>query len=102
MYRDDHLELFVILQARGPTPVFLGFPRGSAGKEPARKAGDLGSIAGLAEGPWGGDPGAHEVLLWALAPGVWGVGLEPRIPVALLWTRRRTVGQGRPCGAGRQ
>ena len=30
-----------------PTPVFLGFPCGSAGKESACNAGDLGSIPGL-------------------------------------------------------
>ena len=29
------------------SPVFLGFPGGSAGKESARNAGDLGSIPGL-------------------------------------------------------
>ena len=34
------------------TPVFLGFPCGSAGKESACNAGDLGSISGL-----GGSPG---------------------------------------------
>ena len=32
---------------RLPTPVFLGFPDGSAGKEPARNAGNLDSIPGL-------------------------------------------------------
>ena len=32
---------------RLPTPVFLGFPCVSAGKESARKAEDLGSIPGL-------------------------------------------------------
>ena len=32
---------------RRPTPVFLGFPCGSAGKESACNAGDLGSIPGL-------------------------------------------------------
>ena len=32
---------------RLPTPVFLGFPCGSAGKESAHSAGDLGSIPGL-------------------------------------------------------
>ena len=37
---------------RLPTPVFLGFPCGSAGKESACNAGDLGSIPGL-----GGSPG---------------------------------------------
>ena len=30
-----------------PTPVFLGFPFGSAGKESAYNAGDLGLIPGL-------------------------------------------------------
>ena len=35
-----------------PTPVFLGFPGGSAGKESTCNAGDLGSIPGL-----GGSPG---------------------------------------------
>ena len=32
---------------RLPTPVFLGFPFGSAGKESACSAGDLGLIPGL-------------------------------------------------------
>ena len=31
---------------RPPTPVFLGFPCGSAGKESACSVGDLGSIPG--------------------------------------------------------
>ena len=34
-----------------PTPVFLGFPCGSAGKESACNAGDLGSIPGLGRPP---------------------------------------------------
>ena len=34
-----------------PTPVFLGFPCGSAGKESARSAGDLGLIPGLGSYP---------------------------------------------------
>ena len=34
-------------RARLPTPVFLGFPCGSAGKESACNAGDLGLIPGL-------------------------------------------------------
>ena len=37
---------------RLPTPVFLGFPCGLAGKESACNVGDLGSISGL-----GGSPG---------------------------------------------
>ena len=36
---------------RLPTPVFLGFPCGSAGKESARNAGDLGSVPGLGRSP---------------------------------------------------
>ena len=37
-----------------PTPVFLGFPGGSCGKESACNAGDLGSISGLGRSPGGG------------------------------------------------
>ena len=36
---------------RLPTPVFLGFPCGSAGKESPCNAGDLGSIPGLGRCP---------------------------------------------------
>ena len=36
---------------RLPTSVYLGFPGGSAGKEPACNAGDLGSISGLGRSP---------------------------------------------------
>ena len=36
---------------RLPTPVFLGFPCGSAGKESACIVGDLGSIPGLGRSP---------------------------------------------------
>ena len=39
---------------RLPTPVFLGFPGGSDGKESACNAGDLGSIPGLERFPRGG------------------------------------------------
>ena len=37
-----------------PTPVFLGFPSGSDGKESACNAVDLGSIPGLRRSPGGG------------------------------------------------
>ena len=37
---------------RLPTPVFFGFPCGSAGKEAACNAGDLGSIPGVRKIPW--------------------------------------------------
>ena len=38
-----------------PTPVFLGFPCGSAGKEPACGERDLGSIPGLGRSPGEGN-----------------------------------------------
>ena len=37
---------------RLPSPVFLGFPCASAGKESAYNVGDLGSIPGLGRFPW--------------------------------------------------
>ena len=37
-----------------PTPVFLGFPGGSDGKDSAYNAGDLSSIPGLGRSPGGG------------------------------------------------
>ncbi|CAI9175285.1 unnamed protein product [Rangifer tarandus platyrhynchus] len=37
-----------------PTPVFMGFPGGSDGKESACNAGDLGSIPELERSPGGG------------------------------------------------
>ena len=39
---------------RLPTPVFLGFPVGSDGKESTCNARDLGSISGLGRSPGGG------------------------------------------------
>ena len=36
---------------RLPTPVFLGFPCGSAGKESTDNVGDLGSVPGLGRSP---------------------------------------------------
>ena len=42
----DHLR-----RDRLPTPVFLGFPGGSAGKESSCNVGDLGSIPGLGKSP---------------------------------------------------
>ena len=38
-----------------PTPVFLGFPGGSTGKESARNTGDLGLIPGLGRSPEEGE-----------------------------------------------
>ena len=38
---------------RLPTPVFLGFPGGSDGKESTCNVGDLGLIPGVGKIPWG-------------------------------------------------
>ena len=38
-------------KGRLPTPVFLGFPCGTAGKESACNVGDLGLIPGLGRSP---------------------------------------------------
>ena len=46
---EDPLE-----KGRVPTPVFLGFPCSSAGKESTRNAGDLNLIPGLGRSPGGG------------------------------------------------
>ena len=43
---EDPLE-----KGRPPTPVFLGFPCGSAGRESSCNAGDLGLIPGLGRSP---------------------------------------------------
>ena len=54
---------------RLPTPVFLDFPCGSAGKESACKAGDLGLIPGLGRSP-GEAKGTHSsILAWSSS---WG------------------------------
>ena len=45
---------------RLPTPVFLGFPCGSAGKESACNMGELGSIPGLGRSPGEGKGYPHQ------------------------------------------
>ena len=45
------LSLIPWRRDRLPTPIFLGFPCGSAGKESAFDAGDLGLIPGLGRSP---------------------------------------------------
>ena len=49
---DPWVEKIPWRRERLPTPVFLGFPCGSTGKESACNSGDLGSIPG-----WGRSPG---------------------------------------------
>ena len=49
-----------------PTPVFLGFPCGSAGKESACNARDLGLIPGLGRSPGGGQGNQSSILAWRI------------------------------------
>ena len=51
---------------RLPTPVFLGFPDGSAGKESACNVGDLGSIPGLGRSPGEGNGYLSSILAWRI------------------------------------
>ena len=50
---DSWIGKFPWKKNRPPTPVFLGFPGGSAGKDSACNVGDLGSIPGLGRCPRG-------------------------------------------------
>ena len=58
---------------RLPTPVFLGFPGGSAGKESACNAGDLGLIPGLVRSPGegNGNPLQYSCLENLMDRGAW-------------------------------
>ena len=56
-----------------PTPVFLGFPGNSAGKESICNAGDLGSIPGLERSPGegNGNPLQYSCLENFMDRGAW-------------------------------
>ena len=56
-----------------PTPVFLGFPGGSDGKESTCNAGDLGLIPGLGRSPGGehGNPFQYSCLENPMHRGAW-------------------------------
>ena len=51
---------------RLPTPVFLGFPCGSAGKESAYNVGDLGSIPGWEDPLERGKATHSNILAWRI------------------------------------
>ena len=66
-----------------PTPIFLSFPCGSAGKESARNAGDLGSIPVLrrSSGEGKGYPLQYSCLENPMDRGAWQVTVHgvPRV-----------------------
>ena len=66
-------QKFLWRRDRLPTPVFLGFPGGSDGKESARNVGDLGLIAGLGRSPGGGhgNPLQYSCLENPMDRGAW-------------------------------
>ena len=66
---------------RPPPPVFLGFARGSAGKESACNVGSLGSIPGLGipglEDPLEKGKATHSsILAWRIPWTVYSIGLQ--------------------------
>ena len=71
---------------RLPTPVFLGFPGGSEGKESARSVRDLGSIPGLGRSPGegNGNPLQYSCLENPMDGGAWWAIVHR---VTKSWTR---------------
>ena len=71
---------------RLPSPVFLGFPSGSADEESACNAGDLGSIPGLGRSPAGGhgNPLQYSCLENLMDRGTWQATVHG---IAKSWTR---------------
>ena len=58
---DDHWR-----RDRLPTPVFLGFPGGSASKESACNVGDLGSVLGWEDPLYKGVASGSSILAWRI------------------------------------
>ena len=63
---------------RLPTPVFLGFPGGSEGKESTCIVGDRGSITGSGRSPGGGygNPCQYSCLENSMDRGAWGAAVH--------------------------
>ena len=68
-----------------PTPVFIGLPGGSDGKESACNVGDLGSIPGSGRSPGGGrgNPFQYSCLENSMDRGAWRATAHG---VAKCWT----------------
>ena len=76
-----------------PTPVFLGFPGGSAGKESACKAGDTGDaglIPGSGRSPGGGygNPLQYSCLENPMDTGAWQATVDR---VTMRWTQLKQL-----------
>ena len=71
---------------RIPTPVFLGFPDGSEGKESTCNVGDLGLISELGSSPGGGhgNPLKYSYLENPMDRGAWQATVHE---IAKSWTR---------------
>ena len=76
---------------RLPTPVFLGFPGGSASKESPCNAGDLGLIPGLGRTPGGGHGNPLQYSCQEDSPGAWWASIlrvannQTQLSIAYLW-----------------
>ena len=57
-----------------PTPVFLSFPAGSAGKESSCYEGDLGSTPGWEDALEKGKATHSSILAWRIPWTVWSMG----------------------------
>ena len=95
------------------TPVFLGFPGGSAGKESACNVGDLGSIPGSGRSPGGehGNPLQYSCLENPMGRGAWRTAInavtksDTTEPLRTAHRRGQTVrggGMGRRVGQGQK
>ena len=61
---------------RLPTPVFMGFPGSSEGKESTCNAGDLSSIPGLRRSPGGGHSNPLQYTCLGNPHGQWSLGSQ--------------------------
>ena len=64
----------ILTEDRLPTPVFLGFPCGSAGKESTCNAGDPASVSGLGRSP--GEGKGHPLQYFGLENSMHYTGLQ--------------------------
>ena len=78
MQFDSWVRKFPCRRDRLPTPLFLGFPGGSEGKESASNVGDLGLIPGFGRSPGRGhgNPLQYSCLENPMDKGAWWATLQ--------------------------